>query len=149
MHSYLPWTVVFSVLEKNLFNKLAAGATLHYLLCFSCLMRNKQEDLAEKKKQQLDKKITDYLLYLLWLALQAHKNMAQLIRTLSDYILIMVGFASDTLWVDKKSSLHVNLKAYLWEVWRERWCSWWRNTDLLHRLREIKTKQPSQYWIGW
>lgn len=28
--------------------------------------------------------------------------MAQLIRTLSDYILIMVGFASDTLWVDKK-----------------------------------------------
>ena len=128
---------------------MVAGATLLYLLCFTCLMRNKQEDSAEKKKKQLDKKITDYLLYLLWLALQAHKNMAQLIRTLSDYILIMVGFAFDTLWVDKKSSLHVNLKAYLWEVWRERWCSWWCNTDLLHRLRERKTKQPSQYWIGW
>lgn len=76
---------------------MAAGATLLYLLCFTCLMRNKQEDSAEKKKKKLDKKITDYLLYLLWLALQAHKNMAQLIRTLSDYILIMVGFASDTV----------------------------------------------------
>ena len=147
MYSYLPWTVVFLYCKKTCLTSWQQ--VLHFSICFAFPALWEINRKTWQKKKQLDKKITDYLLYLLWLALQAHKNMAQLISTLSDYILIMVGFASDTLWVDKKSSLHVNLKAYLWEVWRERWCSWWRNTDLLHRLRERKTKQPSQYWIGW
>ena len=35
--------------KKNLFNQSAARATLLYPLCFSRLMRNELNDLAEKK----------------------------------------------------------------------------------------------------
>ena len=37
--------------KKKLFNQSAARATLLYPLCFSRLMRNELNDLAEKKKQ--------------------------------------------------------------------------------------------------
>lgn len=47
LYSYLEsW--IFCIV-KNLFNQSAAHATLLYPLCFSCLIRNEQKDLAEKK----------------------------------------------------------------------------------------------------
>ena len=53
MYGYLDSWLFCTV--KNLFDQSAARYMLLYPLCFSRLMRNKQKDLAEKKKQ-LDSK---------------------------------------------------------------------------------------------